>query len=178
MVEVLVTIVILAFGLLGLAAFQLRMQTAELESFQRAQALVLLNDMAGRIQARRGDAAQYVGTDYGTGTAACTGAAGSVDGDKCAWSALLRGAAERRADSVSGSGVGAMVGARGCVVQVQSANASAGVCAPGIYRVDVAWQGLVSTAVPASTCGSGQYGAEAQRRVVSKGITLGLMGCR
>ena len=46
LVEVLVTIVITAIGLLGLAGMQSRLQTSEMESYQRAQALLLLEDMA------------------------------------------------------------------------------------------------------------------------------------
>ena len=49
MIEVLVTMVIIAFGLLGMAGLQMRMQTSEMESYQRSQALLLLNDMANRI---------------------------------------------------------------------------------------------------------------------------------
>ncbi|MDP3678960.1 MAG: prepilin-type N-terminal cleavage/methylation domain-containing protein, partial [Methylotenera sp.] len=49
LLEVLVTIVILAIGLLGLAGLQAKLQSSEMESYQRAQALILLNDMASRI---------------------------------------------------------------------------------------------------------------------------------
>ncbi|HEY0563491.1 MAG TPA: prepilin-type N-terminal cleavage/methylation domain-containing protein, partial [Methylophilus sp.] len=45
LLEVLITIVILAIGLLGLAGLQSRLHVSEMESYQRAQALVLLNDM-------------------------------------------------------------------------------------------------------------------------------------
>lgn len=69
MIEVLVTIVILMIGLLGLAGLQARALTSQMESYQRAQALVLLKDMAGRINANRLAAscygmtsAQYLGT--------------------------------------------------------------------------------------------------------------------
>ena len=51
MIEVLITIVILAFGLLGLVGLQAKVQLAEVESYQRAQAVVLLNDMADRLNA-------------------------------------------------------------------------------------------------------------------------------
>jgi type II secretory pathway pseudopilin PulG len=47
LLEVLITIVILAFGLLGLAAFQSKVQVAEVESYQRAQAILALADMSG-----------------------------------------------------------------------------------------------------------------------------------
>ena len=51
--------VIIAFGLLGMAGLQMRMQTSEMESYQRSQALLLLNDMANRIAANRNNAASY-----------------------------------------------------------------------------------------------------------------------
>ena len=168
------TIVILAFGLLGLAALQIRMQTAELESFQRAQALVLVNDMANRIQANRINSANYISSNLGTGVADCTGASGSADGDKCEWSNLLKGAAEQ----TSSGKIGAMIGARGCITQIQAPNPAIGVCNPGIYQVAVAWQGLISTSSPSNNCGTGSYGNDALRRVISTQVAIGLFGCK
>lgn len=51
LIEVLVTIVILAFGLLGLAGLQSKINIGVIESYQRGQAVVLLNDMAERMKA-------------------------------------------------------------------------------------------------------------------------------
>jgi type IV pilus assembly protein PilV len=51
MIEVLVTIVILAFGMLGLAGLQNKVNIGMLESYQRSQAVILLNDMAERMKA-------------------------------------------------------------------------------------------------------------------------------
>ena len=47
--EVLVTMVILAIGLLALAGLQARLHVLQIESYQRAQALILLRDMASRV---------------------------------------------------------------------------------------------------------------------------------
>jgi type IV pilus assembly protein PilV len=58
--EVLITVVIMAFGLLGLAGFQVRTSVMEQESYQRVQALLLVQDMAERIYANRANAATYV----------------------------------------------------------------------------------------------------------------------
>ena len=56
MIEVLISIFILTVGMLGAASLQFRMQTAELEAYQRTQAIVLLQDMVARINAnRKGD---------------------------------------------------------------------------------------------------------------------------
>ena len=60
MLEVFITIVILTIGLLGLAGLQSRLQASEMEAYQRAQALILLNDMASRIATNRANAASYV----------------------------------------------------------------------------------------------------------------------
>lgn len=60
LIEVLVTLVILTIGLLGLTGLQSRLQVSELEAYQRAQALILLNDMASRVATNRSAAASYV----------------------------------------------------------------------------------------------------------------------
>jgi type IV pilus assembly protein PilV len=188
LIEVLVTIVILAFGLLGLAGFQLKAQSAEMESYQRAQAIVLLQDMVERVKAAAANAAApadpatvadtYVTTSpLGTGDnqpSSCAGLAAGAPLDQCEWSNALKGAAE----TAGGSNVGAMIGAVGCIEQVQVENPASGICTPGIYRVTVAWQGLPPTVAPALTCGQGRFGAnDAQRRVVSAQVTLGLPYC-
>src|SRR5438132_11066325 len=67
-IEVLITIVILAFGLLGLVGLQAKVQLADFESYQRAQAVVLLSDMVDRINANPGTADNYVSASvFGTG---------------------------------------------------------------------------------------------------------------
>ena len=61
--------IILLVGLLGLAALMTNSQKAEAESYQRAQALLLLQDMVGRINANRAVAGCYaVTTDASTGS--------------------------------------------------------------------------------------------------------------
>lgn len=146
MIEVLVTMVIIAFGLLGMAGLQMRMQSSEMESYQRSQALLLLNDMANRIAANRNNAASYVtGTTYGSGMTCPSATATTVDQDLKQWCEALQGAAEL---SSSDAKVGAMVGGRGCVQ-----------AASGDYLVTVAWQGFAPiSAPPASvTCGLNEY---------------------
>ena len=76
LVEVLVTLVVLAFGLLGLAAFQAKAHVGTIESYQRAQAAVLLQDMQSRLSSNGAHAADYL-TDAPLGT-------GSELGDDCA----------------------------------------------------------------------------------------------
>lgn len=183
LLEVLVAIVILAFGLLGIASLQVKLHTSQVESYQRSQAILLIGDLTGRMTSRVGSAATYVtGTDNPLGTgdaqpADCTdGSLTEVERDQCEWSALLKGAAE---ESTGGQSVGAMIGARGCVEQLQAEDTTAGVCQPGIYRVTVAWQGLVETAAPPDNlnCADGLYGDETFRRVVTSTLTIGLPRC-
>src|SRR5688500_17116069 len=116
MLEVLITIVILAFGLLGLAGLQGRMQVAELEGYQRTQAIVLLQDMVERIRSNRKNSMEYNGITAGTGNAsencaALPGTPTQADIDVCEWNNALLGASE-----ASGTqNLGAMIGARGCI---------------------------------------------------------------
>lgn len=150
MIEVLVTIVIIAFGLLGLAGLLSRLQVSEMESYQRAQALLLLEDMGGRIAANGNGADAYlvaVDSPLGAGmSGGCpTSSSTAVQVDLKEWCEALLGAAEVR----NASKVGALVGGRGCVESLGS----------GEYLITVAWQGMVPlTAPPAgAACGKNLY---------------------
>lgn len=172
LLEVLITIIILAFGLLGLAGLQGKIQLAEVESYQRAQAIVLLSDMAERISANRSQAASYIASSIGD--SACPASTGILASDDLnQWCNALKGSAEKK----TGSNVGAMTGARGCITQVQALDATAGMCTPGIYLVTVAWQGLHQTAAPAATCGKDSYGTDTYRRAISSRVVVGVPGC-
>lgn len=149
MIEVLVTLVIVSFGLLGLAGLQTRLQTSEMESYQRSQALLLLNDMANRIATNRNNAASYVTTaasPLGAGTTPCpTTTATVAQRDLNEWCNALQGAGE----TTGGSKVGAMIGGRGCVEDLGS----------GEFFITVAWQGLTPISAPptAVACGVNLY---------------------
>lgn len=177
LLEVLITMVVVAFGLLGLAAFQAKAHVGSIESYQRAQASVLLQDMQSRLSANSDEADDYVTeTPLGTGDASdddCATLAGSAR-DLCEWNAALKGAAELRAD---GSGAGAMEGARGCISQVRAMNDAAGVCIPAVYQVTVAWQGMHPTRAPAQACGRGAYGEDTHRRAISVRVAVALPTC-
>lgn len=159
MIEVLVTIVILMIGLLGLAGLQARALTAQMESYQRSQALLLLKDMADRIDANRSNTDFYINHPVGTGIASCPAIADSIaNNDLCDWHHALLGSAEKQ----GASNIGAMIGARGCIYRIAPADDVIGVA--GQYLVVVAWQGMNSTAAPdvsTSTspgkCGEGEY---------------------
>lgn len=178
LVEVLVTVVILAFGLLGIAALQAKMQVGSIESYQRAQAVVLLDDLRARMLGNPAHAADYVTTTpLGTGDtppADCTTLAIGAPRDLCEWSQELQGAAEQTG---AGANSGAMNGARGCVEQLQAPDPTAGVCQPGVYRITVAWQGMHETRASSLACGANQYGPDANRRAIAVQVTIGLPDC-
>ncbi len=164
MLEVLVTILILAIGMLGLAALQGQAHTSELESYQRAQALVLLQDITSRINGNIGSAANYVTTGVGTGatdSSDCTTLGTRAAIDLCEWSKALKGSSETK----GGSSVktGAMIDGRGCVATTATAD---------VYLVSVVWQGLNPTAAPSTTCGQSLYDSEATRRAVTSTVRI------
>lgn len=175
LIEALVSIVILAVGLLGLAGLQARAMNAEFESYQRSQAILLANDMAERIRMNRANKGEfktisnsangsgYVGTGYtGSYASGCASTTRSI-ADLCAWDSLLKGTAE----TLSGGGnVGAMIGARGCVFYDATTELT-GISDSGVFTVAVAWQGSQDTVAPTINCGNNLYGSETKRRVVS-----------
>ncbi|HEX9721411.1 MAG TPA: type IV pilus modification protein PilV [Ramlibacter sp.] len=178
LLEVMVSILITSFGLLALAGLQTKMNSALLEAYQRAQGLVLLEDMTQRIQANQSSHATYIAASLGTGDAPqvdCSGLATRALIDRCEWSNALKGAAEI---SDADANLGAMIGARGCIEQLQAANAASGVCQPAIYRVTVAWQGFNATVAPAVSCGVDQYGEDdSLRKAVSSRVIVPLPSC-
>jgi type IV pilus assembly protein PilV len=183
LVEVMVTLAILSFSLLGIAALQSKIGTAEMESYQRAQALVALSQMTERMSANIANAPAYVtgpGNPVGTGDAQPANCAGAgLTGaalDLCEWSNTLKGAGE----TAGAANVGAMMSGRGCVEQVQPAVFTLGNCQVGIYRVSVVWQGMAPTAAPNAnvTCGAGLYGLnDANRRLISATVSWPTTTC-
>jgi type IV pilus assembly protein PilV len=155
MIEVLITIAILMVGLLGLASLQANVAKAELEAYQRAQALVLVQELSDRILANKRNAAAYVMDDIGAAGAEidCTGKAGA-DRDLCEFNNALVGASEK---SSGGATMGAMIGARACVTSPE----------PNLYMITIAWQGVRKTAMPSELCGQNKYGDDHLRRTVS-----------
>jgi type IV pilus assembly protein PilV len=170
LIEILVSLVILMIGLLGLIGVMVQSQRAQLESYQRVQALLLVQDMVARINTNRLAADCYLMGPVGTGSAAVAATPGCAlantdakqqraQADLEDWRNLLLGSAEVSA----GNNVGSILGARGCI----SRDATT-----GIYQVAVVWQGIQAIGAPPAgiTCGSGLYGDESQRRAVS--VTL------
>lgn len=182
LIEILVSVLITSFGLLALAGLQSRMGQAQFESYQRAQALTLLADLTQRMQANPAAVASYVtASPAGTGDSApasCASLATVPERDLCEWSNALKGVSETSTSGSVTSNVGAMIGARGCVEQIQAADLTAGICRPAIYRVTVAWQGMLATVAPGVTCGQGLYGTDdGIRKAISAPVVAPLLGC-
>lgn len=172
LVETLVTIVIVAFGLLGVAGLVTRSFAVEVEATQRAQASMLLQDMMNRIEANRTRAGAYVTNDTGINgdPARCDAADPSVKRDRCEWGQLLAGANEQ----IGNQNAGVLTGAIGCVYEIDGFNR--------IYAVAIAWQGmttaaapLVSQAFPPNGCGHNAYASENLRRVMTMRLRLGTL---
>jgi type IV pilus assembly protein PilV len=177
LIEILVSLVILMVGLLGLVGVMIQSQRAQLESYQRVQALMLVQEMAARMSANKVVASCYVlAAPIGTGNTTTPAASSCVSATATAsekaqfaqdlvdWKDLLIGSSET--DASGATNIGAVLGARGCI---ESAGTDT-------YLITVAWQGSVATTAPPAglTCGTGQYGSDdSLRRAV--GITVQLV---
>lgn len=170
LLEVLVSIVILAIGLLGLAGLQTKANEVEMEAYQRSVALMLVQDMADRISAGR----KHVDTfktqslvTYGVGDSQPTACAdtGDVSAQLCEWSNAMKGAAEK----LGAASIGAPIGMRGCLISVAPTEG-----ALGEFFVIGVWQGLMPTASPPANTPGAQcaadvdFGAGLRRAVVTR----------
>jgi len=172
LLEVLIAVVVFAFGILGLARMQMKTSLASTEAMQRSQVIQLVQDMVDRINSNRRNAAAYIQANELVATGAvqdCTEVAAGAARDVCEWTNLLRGmtAAE------GGTQLGSVLGARGCIRRLADA---AGTAIDRSYVVAVAWQGLVPTAAPANSCGQGQFDDESKRRVYSFTLRIANLG--
>ena len=73
LIEVMIAILVLAVGMLGLAGMNARILNGQFEAYQRAQAMLLMGDMASRLRAnpaaaRAGD---YDNQQLGLAAAVC-----------------------------------------------------------------------------------------------------------
>lgn len=172
LIEVMITIFVLAVGLLGLAGLQARALNAEVDAVSRGQALLMLNDLADRMASNLTElkASTTAGTGYnqqtaggvktvfGTGyandcisvanntlalQAACCAAKASLAArDLCEWDLALKGTAL----TSTGGKVGSVAEVRACVFRY----------AADVFEIDVVWRGRGSGASMAAdmTCGS------------------------
>jgi type IV pilus assembly protein PilV len=168
LLEVLVALVITAIGLLGIAGLHVKAQHAEMESYQRSQALILLQDMVHRMRANRSGRSEYPETlvsdsDFADTDSCDLQGARRAEADISCWHNLLAGASERQDDSTNSTpNSGGIIGGLGCI----SGNGED-------FFVTVAWQGLTDIKATSNdprtsnSCGAGRYGSEGLRRMVS-----------
>ena len=176
----LITIVILAFGLFGVAGLQARIFVMEFESYQRAQAVTILNDIAGRIASNRDSAAAYVAASPLGGSSILTDCSALADAarDACEIGNLLKGSGEKEGVS----GVGAMNAAQACITSFTATTTQAfNRCQTGV-QIDIVWRGRSPTIVPSASCGttggSPAYSStDAFRRAISTRVGTGDVAC-
>jgi type IV pilus assembly protein PilV len=157
--EVLISLVIAAFGLLGLATFVTKATALTADGTQRARASALLNDMASRVANNKANAAAYVSvTVHGAAVRNCAALAGAAL-DLCEWNNLLVGTNDAQA-----SGNSALLGFRGCVTQPNGLEP--------VFVVTVAWGSMAPGVPPADLCAQGDFGDDSLRRVVRSQVRV------
>ncbi len=174
LVEALVALLVIAFGVLGFIGLQARSAVGGVEGYQRAQALELLQDMVQRMSLNR------VGTQSGYYQRGDVGvdptcpvplpaqplpagfdatAFDLANADLCAWHGLVR-------DALGRPGA-ALAGVRGCITATANA---------GEMQVALVWQGVQATGPTPLDCGKGDVTAfpdDNLRRGVSQVLRIG-----
>jgi type IV pilus assembly protein PilV len=165
LLDVLIALVVLGFGMLALARTIVRSSQEEMEAYQRTQAMTVASELVDRIRNNPKSAALYVG-DYAPGgpieDCAALAPADVVGRDQCEVRNRLRGADIFDAAKA----IGAPIAARACVITP----------AQNVYVVAVAWQGVLPTAPADSPCGVGEFDREENRRVYSTVIQIATLG--
>lgn len=160
LIEILVTLVITAFGLLGLAGFVIKATALSVDATQRARAAALLTDMANRIANNKANAASYVtGAVQGASAQDCTALAMGAQRDLCQWNNLLVGTNDAQA-----GGNAAALGYRGCVTRPNPADP--------VFIVTVTWGALTPAAPPLDQCATGVFGDDSLRRVLRSQVRI------
>ena len=184
MIEVLVTVVILAVGLLGIAALQFMSKRSNFEAVQRTAATMLAYDIIERMRTNSTQLMEYAG-DASTPSPLLGGATQSTPDPNCStasctpfklsqydlweWERSLDGASEIM--TASGNNTGGLVSPTACITTTVPAGITD---RSGEYRIAIAWRGPTPLSDPTiSTCGlgSGKYnseggGADIHRRVL------------
>lgn len=179
LLEVLVSMVILAIGLLGLAGLQTKANVVEMEAYQRSVALMLVQDMANRVAAGRQHIAGFNAaslTTFGVGDAQPANCAGKTGAalQLCDWSNAMKGVAE----TTDAGSIGAPIGMRGCLISVAPPSEDA---LAEFFIVGV-WQGLTPTKSPDANTPGAQcanavnYGEGLRRAVVTRVLIPKLAG--
>ncbi len=183
MIEVLITMIIILVGLLGIAALQGRAQMLEFESYQRAQALILMSDIVDRININRSTVSCFDFSNPATGTGfigagynypgalSCGASTGPYNTQAMAAIKSIDDLLDGAAETSGGASVGSMLGARACI-SYDATTEVGGIAGSGLRTVAVSWQALIALNVPAVNCGNNQYGDETKRRTVSTAFRI------
>ena len=162
LLEVLIALVVLAFGLLALARAQAGASVSGIEARQRVQAMAIVQDMVDRINLNRKNAVSYVGEFTPETSSACALELTQALRDICEWKDVLAGA-----ETMDGTRTtGAPMAALGCITNPE----------PNVYVVAVAWQGMVDSGAALNPCGDGDYSSAAQRRAFSTVVHIATLG--
>ena len=164
LIEVLISMLIFAVGLLGLTTMQLGAKRGSYEATQRSVATSLARDIFARMRSNPGVLSSYVVSELGSSTVAagtncnassCT-TAQLAERDLYEWSELLQGASEQITLGGTTSNAGGLVDYRACVSNTA-----------GLVSIAITWKGINDMQNPTeSTCGeaSGLYGASQEKR--------------
>jgi type IV pilus assembly protein PilV len=154
LVEILVTLFVLGFGILGTAGLQMKAKRANLEARQRVTASALAQDIVERMRVNPTELATYTNAGAGRTITAvaltpqscvsdCT-TAQLAQHDLYEWGQALAGATER----VGAANAGGLPGITACILGPDGG--------AGDYGIAVAWRGQVGLSNPGiSTCGEG-----------------------
>lgn len=159
MIEVLVTLVITASGLLALAGFATKAATLAADAAQRTRAAALLSDMGHRLSSNKSNAAAYVSAAvHGGAVANCAGLSGA-DLDLCEWNNLLAGTNDAQA-----GGNASFLEFRGCVTQPDPLQP--------VFVITIAWGSITPGIPPVDPCAAGAFGDDSLRRVLRSQVRI------
>lgn len=165
MIEVLITMFLMAIGVLTTLGIQINTKEALYDSVQRTTASQLAYGISERMRVNNLARDSYFGTYGGAtvGAQVCTAASPCTPGslalfDLYDWELMLDGAAEVNAASSTGG----LISPQACITGPPGGGA-------GQYTVAIAWRGIKKLSNPTSNnCGSGSglYGAANEYRRV------------
>lgn len=148
LIEVLVTVFVIAVGLLSAAGLQIISKKANFDALQRTQASAMAQSIVSKMRVNSGTLGSYVTADVVTGlttapSPACLGATTCsaeqlAQYDLWQWAQSLRGAEETDPDNQFNGGLSQP---SGCI--------QAG--ANGLYTIVVAWRGIAPLRNPIDT---------------------------
>ncbi len=162
LIEVMVTVFVVAIGLLGMAALQTQSKRSNLEAIQRTTATMLVHEVIERMRANAGALGTYLteGASIGgqsisaeptpkcLGTQLCTPTE-IAQHDVWEWEQAIDGASEKAGSSLTGG----LIAPTGCLTGPVGGGT-------GVYTVAVAWRSQTELSNPAADdCGesSGKY---------------------